>query len=153
MKSKFNGKRLLGSILICELAGMLGSIFTVLSVKTWYVTDLIKPSFNPPSWIFGPVWTTLFLLMGIALYLVWQKKKISGWFWIQLGLNILWSGLFFGLRRPDWAFLEIIILWAAILKTILEFAKVDKKAARLLWPYLLWVSFASILNLAIMRLN
>jgi len=85
--------------------------------------------------------------------LVWQKKKISKWFWIQLLLNILWSILFFGLKRPDLAFLEIMVLWIAILKTILEFGKVDKRAARLLLPYLLWVSFASILNLAVARLN
>lgn len=150
---KFNLIKIFLSILICEAAGMVGSIFTVSSVKTWYVTDLVKPNFNPPSWVFGPVWTTLFLLMGIALYLVWQKKKISKWFWIQLLLNILWSVLFFGLKRPDWAFLEIIILWVAILKTILEFGRVDKRAAKLLLPYLLWVSFASILNLAIVRLN
>lgn len=150
---KFNLVKIFVSILICEAAGIIGSIFTVSSVKTWYVTDLVKPSFNPPSWVFGPVWTTLFLLMGVALYLVWQKKKISKWFWIQLLLNILWSVLFFGLKRPDWAFLEIMVLWIAILKTILEFGKVDKRAARLLLPYLLWVSFASILNLAVARLN
>jgi tryptophan-rich sensory protein len=117
------------------------------------VTDLVKPSFNPPSWLFGPVWTTLFLLMGVALYLVWQRKKISKWFWIQLLLNILWSVLFFGVKRPDLAFLEIVVLWIAILKTILEFGKVNKKAGRLLWPYLLWVSFAAFLNLMIVRLN
>jgi len=145
--------KLLISILICELAGMVGSIFTVSSVKTWYVTNLVKPSFNPPSWVFGPVWTTLFLLMGVALYLVWQKKKISKWFWIQLILNILWSGLFFGLKRPDLAFLEIIILWITILKTIVDFKKVNKSASWLLIPYLLWVSFAAFLNLAIVRLN
>lgn len=150
---KFNLVKIFISILICEAAGIVGSIFTVSSVKTWYMTDLVKPSFNPPSWVFGPVWTTLFLLMGVALYLVWQKKKISKWFWIQLLLNILWSILFFGLKRPDLAFLEIMVLWIAILKTILEFGKVDKRAARLLLPYLLWVSFASILNLAVARLN
>ncbi|MFA6007548.1 MAG: TspO/MBR family protein [Candidatus Shapirobacteria bacterium] len=145
--------KLLISILVCELSGVIGSIFTISSVKTWYVTDLVKPSFNPPSWLFGPVWTTLFLLMGVALYLVWQRKKISKWFWIQLLLNILWSVLFFGVKRPDLAFLEIVVLWIAILKTILEFGKVNKKAGRLLWPYLLWVSFAAFLNLMIVRLN
>jgi len=97
------------------------SIFTISSVKTWYVTNLVKPSINPPAWLFGPVWTILFLLMGVALYLVWQRKKISKWFWIQLLLNILWSVLFFGLKRPDLALVEIVVLWAAIAKTIYDF--------------------------------
>lgn len=145
--------KLIISIIICELAGVIGSIFTSSSVKTWYATEVVKSAINPPSWLFAPVWTLLFLLMGIALYLVWQKNKISKWFWIQLLLNILWSVLFFGLRRPDLAFLEILVLWVAILKTIIDFKKVNKKAAWLLVPYLLWVSFASILNLTIVKLN
>jgi tryptophan-rich sensory protein len=153
MKSKLKGMKLLESILICELTGVIGSIFTISSVKTWYVTNLVKPSINPPAWLFGPVWTILFLLMGVALYLVWQRKKISKWFWIQLLLNILWSVLFFGLKRPDLALVEIVVLWAAIAKTIYDFKKVEENAAWLLIPYILWVSFAAFLNLTIVRLN
>jgi len=152
-KPKFNLFKLIFCILITESAGIFGSIATVSSVKTWYLTDLVKPSFNPPSWIFGPVWTVLFFLMGISLYLVWTKKNNLFWFWIQLILNILWSFLFFGLRSPSLAFYEIIILWLAILMTIFKFWSYNKKAAILLIPYLVWVSFASFLNFSIMRLN
>jgi len=140
-------------ILITEGAGILGSIATYSSVKSWYLTDLIKPSFNPPSWIFGPVWTLLFFLMGIALYLVWIKKNNLFWFWVQLFLNILWSFLFFGLHSPLLALFEIIILWFAILITIIKFWSFNKKASLLLFPYLVWVGFASFLNFSIARLN
>lgn len=151
-KTKFNLFRFIVCILIAEGAGIIGSFATFSSVKTWY-PQLIKPSFNPPSWIFGPVWTFLFFLMGIALYLVWTKKNKIFWFWIQLILNIVWSFLFFGLKNPWFAFFEIIILWFAIIKTILEFKKYNKTASYLLLPYLAWVSFASFLNLAIALLN
>ncbi len=153
LKTKFNLLKLIVCILIAEGAGIIGSFATFSSVKTWYLTDLIKPSWNPPSWIFGPVWTFLFFLMGIALYLVWTKKNKIFWFWIQLILNIVWSFLFFGLKNPWFAFFEIIILWFAIIKTILEFKKYNKTASYLLLPYLAWVSFASFLNLAIALLN
>lgn len=153
MKTKFNPIKLIICILITEGAGILGSIFTMPSVKTWYLTDLIKPSWNPPSWVFGPVWTTLFLFMGIALYLVLNKKNNLFWFWTQLLLNILWSLLFFGLHDPRLAFYEIIFLWIAILMTIIKFWTYNKAASILLMPYLAWVSFASFLNFTIARLN
>lgn len=145
--------KLLLSILFCEGAGLIGSVFTFNSVNMWYVT-LNKPFFNPPSWIFAPVWTILYLLMGVSLYLVWGTKKVNlKWFWIQLALNSLWSLIFFGLKNPMFAFLEIILLWLAILMTIKSFWKYNKTASWLLLPYLLWVTFASILNLSIVLLN
>lgn len=152
-KNKFNLIKLIFCILITQAAGILGSIATVSSVKTWYLTDLVKSSLNPPSWIFAPVWTLLFFLMGVSLYLVWNKKNHLFWFWVQLILNTLWSFLFFGLRSPSLAFYEIIILWLAILITIIKFWKINRTASLLLWPYLVWVSFASILNYSIMILN
>ncbi|MDD4937612.1 MAG: tryptophan-rich sensory protein [Candidatus Shapirobacteria bacterium] len=152
-KLKFNLLKFLLCILITEGAGVIGSIATVSSVKNWYVTDLIKPAFNPPSWVFGPVWTLLFFLMAIALYLVWTKKNNLFWFWVQLILNILWSFLFFGLHSPLLAFYEIVFLWVAIFITVIKFWSYNKKAGILLLPYLIWVSFASFLNLSISRLN
>jgi len=152
------------SVLSCLAIGWLGSIFTASSVKGWYVT-LVKPSFNPPSWLFGPVWTVLYIMMGIALYLVWTKagakKSVKGkglkagmkLFFIQLWLNFMWSLLFFGLKNPLVALVDIVILWAMILLTIISFWKLEKKAAYLLIPYILWVSFATALNLAIVLLN
>jgi tryptophan-rich sensory protein len=151
--SKINWPKLFLSILITEGSGLFGSIATASSVKTWYVTDVIKSNLNPPSWVFAPVWTLLFLLMGIALYRVWLKKGDLFWFWTQLLLNIIWSFLFFGFRNPILAFYEILILWVTILITIIKFKKIDSLAAKLLWPYLAWVSFASILNYSIMALN
>lgn len=145
--------KLLLAIAICQGAGLIGSFFTIPSVNTWYVT-LNKPFFNPPSWIFGPVWTILYLLMGISLFIVWGKKKANlKWFWIQLILNASWSIVFFGLKSPLLAFIIIVLLWISIFKTIKAFKKIDKNAAHLLIPYLLWVSFASILNLSIVLLN
>jgi translocator protein len=151
---KLNIVKLIASIGICLLAGAIGSIFTSKSVSTWYST-INRPSFNPPNWLFGPVWTILFILMGIALYFVWTlgDKQAMIVFAVQLLLNILWSALFFGLKAPFYAFLEIIILWAAILMTIFVFYRVSPKAAYLLVPYILWVSFAAILNFSIWRLN
>jgi len=147
--------KLILAIVICQAAGLVGSIFTVPSIPTWYAT-LQKPSFSPPNWIFAPVWTILFTLMGISLYLVWRKgrgnKNVRNAlliFAVQLVLNVLWSVLFFGLQSPLYAFVEIIVLWAAILFTILKFFKVSKNAALLLIPYILWVSFAAYLNYSI----
>ncbi len=159
-QSKINNiLKLVTSIFICLFAGFIGSIFTSPSIPTWYAT-LTKPSFNPPSWIFAPVWTTLFVLIGISLYMVWnkglqdKKVKISLFiFSVQLVLNVLWSFLFFGLHSPFYAFLEIIILWAAIVLTIVNFFKVSRTAGLLLLPYIFWVSFAAILNFSIWRLN
>ena len=151
-----NYLKLISSIIICELAGILGSIFTISSVSTWYIT-LNKPFFNPPSWLFGPVWTALYLLMGISLYLIWTNKKRTKKaltiFGIQLILNTLWSILFFGLKTPLFAFIEIIFLWIAIMLSIQYFYKINKTAAYLLIPYILWVSFAAILNFSIFVLN
>lgn len=150
---------LIGFVLGSQLAGIIGALFTARSVQTWYTT-LQKPSFNPPSWLFGPVWTVLYLLMGIAAYLVWAK----GWtvpgvktalfvFALQLVLNSLWSILFFGVRQPGWAFMEIVVLWAAIAVTIVLFWNISRTAAFLLVPYILWVSFAAVLNYSLWRLN
>ena len=146
--------KLVISILVCQLAGVVGSIFTINSVSGWYL-ELVKPSFNPPSWIFSPVWITLFLLMGISLYLVWIKKaKIAMvFFGIQLFFNILWSVLFFGLKSPLLAFIDIIILWIFIFITIIKFYKVSRISVYLLLPYILWVSFAAVLNFFIFILN
>jgi benzodiazapine receptor len=148
--------KLIISIAIPLAAGFIGSLFTTKSIPKWY-TKIRKPSFNPPNWIFGPVWTTLFVIMGIALYLVWTSGKennIAIWiFGIQLALNVLWSVLFFGLHSPRWAFVDIIALWLAILATIISFYSVSATASYLLIPYILWVSFATILNWKIMVLN
>ena len=154
-----NITKLIVSILICQLAGFIGSIFTAPSISTWYAT-LKKPAFNPPNWLFAPVWTTLFFLMGISLYLIWSRgfedEKIKSAiiiFSVQLILNILWSFLFFGLKSPFLAFLEIILLWFAILVNIIKFYNISKTTGLLLLPYILWVSFAAILNFFIYRLN
>lgn len=177
-----NSIKFLLSIIICELAGAVGSIFTIPSINGWYIT-LNKTTLNPPNWVFGPVWTMLFLLMGISLYLVWSKKfiveynlktsKIKAWnpwfqkFWsgswqkinvilifaTQLFLNILWSIIFFGLHQPGVAFFELLMLWVAILYTIMNFYRISKPASYLLIPYILWVTFAGFLNYSIWMLN
>lgn len=147
------------SILFVQAIGIAGSFFTFTSISDWYPA-LNKPGFTPPNWIFGPVWTILYLLMGISLFLVWKKgiknEKVSSaltLFFIQLALNFLWSVIFFGLKMPGLAFFEIVILWIAILIVILKFLKLNKTAAYLLIPYFVWVSFASVLNLFIFLLN
>lgn len=157
--SKISYLKLIVSILVCQAAGILGSVFTVSSVSTWYV-DLQKPFFNPPSWVFGPVWTLLYLLMGISLYLIWSagikekdEKLAIIIFFIQLALNTIWSILFFGLQSPFLALIEILFLCAAIAITIYYFYKISKTAAYLLIPYILWVIFAALLNLMIYLLN
>ena len=151
--------KLIISIVACEFAGIIGGIFTSRSIPTWY-KKLKKPSFNPPNWIFGPVWTTLYLLMGISLYIIWNsgtndpiKIIAMALFGVQLILNVIWSILFFGMRKPSYAFIEIIFMWIAILATIIIFYPISSLAAILLVPYLLWVSFASILNYYIWKLN
>lgn len=141
-----------------ELAGGLGSLFTVPSIAGWYQM-LQKPALNPPNWIFGPVWTTLFLFMGIAAFLVWKKSRGTGrkialsLFGVQFVLNVLWSALFFGWHQVDLAFVEIIALWIAILWTGIFFYRHSKPAGILFVPYLAWVSFASYLNFALWSLN
>lgn len=151
--------KLVLAIVVAELAGIIGSVFTASSIPTWYAT-LAKPELAPPNWVFGPVWTTLFALMGIAAFLVWKKgwerkevKVALSVFLGQLILNTLWSIIFFGLQSPASALIEIFILWLAILLTIIVFARISKPAAWLLVPYLLWVSFATYLNYAIWMLN
>jgi tryptophan-rich sensory protein len=151
--------KLILSVVICLGAGAIGSLFTASSIPTWYTT-IEKPFFNPPNWIFGPVWTLLFIMMGVALFLVWNKgwqnKKVKIAmliFGIQFLLNILWSILFFGFLSPFYAFVEIIFLWLAILVTIIYFYQISRPASWLLVPYILWVSFASVLNFFIWRLN
>lgn len=146
------------SILIANAAGFIGAIFTSNSVDTWYRT-IERPPLSPPNWVFGPVWTILFVLMGIAAYIVWKKssgknRRIAlGVYGFQLVLNTLWSIIFFGLQSPQWAFVEIIVLWLSIALTIALFARISKIAAWLLVPYILWVSFASYLNYSIWMLN
>ncbi|MBN2587169.1 MAG: tryptophan-rich sensory protein [Candidatus Fermentibacteraceae bacterium] len=133
-------------------AGFIGSRFPP---GEWYET-LEKPSFNPPGWIFGPVWTLLYILMGTAAWLVWKEQGFSPaliLFIAQLALNALWSYLFFGANRPDLAFFEIVVLWVLILLTMIFFWKARTLAGALLVPYLLWVSFASVLNFSLWRLN
>lgn len=158
MKSSFWLKFLL-ALVLCQSAGAIGSLFTLPAISDWY-TYLRKPSFTPPSWVFGPAWAILYTLMAIAASLVWEKglktpgvREALVIFLVQLVLNSVWSLLFFGLRSPLYGFLEILVLWAAILTTILRFLKVSRLAASLLVPYLLWVSFASSLNLGILLLN
>jgi benzodiazapine receptor len=140
--------------------GGIAGYFTSSGVEGWYATAN-KPWFNPPNWIFAPVWTTLYVMMGIALYLVWRTETISSsvkqtaifLFVIQLTLNFFWSLIFFKMQQPGWAFAEIITMWLAILFTILWFGKISSTAAWLLVPYIFWVSFASALNYAIWKLN
>jgi len=154
IKDMKNIIKLIISIVICQLAGVIGSIYTTPAIKTWYAF-LNKPSFNPPNFVFAPVWTILFLLMGVALYLAWLKKQKEALiiFAFQLILNVLWSIIFFGLKMPSVALVEILMLWVAILYTLVNFYRVSKLAGFLLLPYLLWVAFAAVLNLSIWLLN
>lgn len=156
MKNYF---KLVLSIIGCLLVGYFGTIFTTLSLYTWYA-NLIKPPFNPPGYLFGPVWTILYVLMGISFYLVWKKGVASKrnreavyTFIVQLGLNALWTPVFFGFRNTFWGLIVLIILLVYIVKTILAFLKINKTAAYLLLPYLIWVCFATILNFSVWYLN
>lgn len=151
--------KLVVSIVVCFLAAGLGTVFTSTTIETWYV-ELEKPFFNPPNWVFGPVWTVLYLLMAVSLYLVWlrgiENREVRtgiAAFAVQLVLNVAWSGAFFGLRSPSVGLAVIIALWVAILWTIVEFYGISKKAAYLLLPYIAWVSFAVVLNFYIWGLN
>ena len=150
---------LVSSILICQCTGFIGSFFTRPSVPAWYAT-LDKPAFTPPNWLFSPVWLTLFLLMGISLFLIWRRglaektvRVALGFFGLQLIFNIVWSVLFFGLKSPLAGLIDIVVLWVAIVLTIFYFFKISKIAGVLLLPYIVWVSFASVLNFFIWRLN
>ena len=154
---KNNWGKLLISIFIAEAAGIVGSVATIPKISGWYL-HLNKPFFNPPNWIFGPVWTGLYLMMGVSMYLILLKRRGLGngvfrWYWIQLLLNILWSWVFFGNENLGMGMVIILMLWWSIRMTIKSFAKVEKNSAILLIPYLAWVSFATILNAAAWGLN
>ena len=153
-----DGVALAVALAACLAAGAIGSVATVDAIPTWYAA-LRKPAWNPPNWVFGPVWTTLYLLMGGSAWLVWRR---AGWtgakvglllFVVQLLLNAAWSLVFFGMQRPGWAFVEIVVLWLAIAGTLQRFWVVRPAAGALLVPYLAWVTFAAALNFAIWRLN
>ena len=147
------------SLAIPQVVGITAALFTETGESSWF-QSLAKPAWNPPGWLFGPVWTTLYILMGIALYLVWKSdaptrlKRPAITFWaIQMGLNFLWSFLFFDMHLMDIAFYEIVTLWLVILLTIFAFARISKLAAWLLVPYISWVSFAALLNYTIWQMN
>lgn len=148
----------IAAIAIPQIVGLIGAIFTTPQINAWYST-ITKPSFNPPNWIFAPVWTVLFFMMGLSLYLILTKpsSKVKSlgltFFFMQLVFNLLWSFLFFSIQNPFYAFIEIILLWIVILMTIYYFAKVEKTAAYLLIPYIAWVSFAAVLNYSIWKMN
>ncbi|MFB0556923.1 MAG: TspO/MBR family protein [Dehalococcoidia bacterium] len=151
--------KLVVSIVACQCAGLIGSIFTMPAIPTWYET-LAKPSFTPPSWLFAPAWVTLYVLMGVAAFLIWRKgldirnvKSALIIFLVQLVLNALWSAIFFGAKSLIGGAVVIVLLWIAILFTILRFFKISAAAGGLLIPYILWVSFASVLNISILALN
>jgi tryptophan-rich sensory protein len=153
-----NYLKLIISIILCQLAGIIGSIFTRGSIG-WYYT-LIKPSFRPPPWLFAPVWIILYLIIAIAFYIIWKKgfssgesKYALGLFILQLILNVLWPIVFFGTRSISGGLTVILILWVLIFLTMFAFQKVSSAASYLLIPYLIWVSYASVLNFSIWRLN
>ena len=148
--------RLLVCIVVCLGAAGIGSLLTTPSLRPWY-EGLSKPRWNPPNWLFGPVWTILYLAMAIAAWLVWRKAGLTAapmqLFLTQLVLNVAWSALFFRLRSPGLAFAEIVVLWFAILATTIEFWRAVPAAGWLLLPYLIWVGYATALNFSIWRLN
>jgi len=155
---KINIIELIISIALAQAAGIIGSLFTFSGIKNWYAF-LEKPFWSPPNWIFGPVWITLFTLMGIASYMIWQRKNVPDakpvlkLYGLHLIVNALWSILFFGLRSPLLALVDIVILLALIVIIMSRFYKIYKPSGFILIPYLAWVSFASILNAAILCLN
>ena len=147
------------SLAITLLVGAVAAWFTTAGVNGWYAVAN-KPSFNPPNWVFAPVWSALYIMMGVALWLVWKndaakagKRTALIFFAIQLLLNFAWSFIFFYAHQPGWAFAEILLMWVSIMLTIIWFGKVSPAAAWLLVPYIWWVSFASLLNFYIWKLN
>ncbi len=147
------------AIIIPLVVGGLGGAATASAIPTWY-QSLDKPAWNPPNWVFGPVWTLLYVLMGVAAWLVWRRgwdnPQVQGAlaiFGIQLLLNLFWSLIFFGLRSTGWAVLEIVVLWGFILATVVQFYRLESVAGLLLIPYQLWVTFAAALNAAVWQLN
>ena len=158
MKLNHSGLVLGGFLVASFTAAAIGGTATARAVRDWYPT-LTKPGWNPPAWLFGPVWTVLYVAMAVAAWLAWRQ---AGWtgaraaltlFLVQLTLNAAWSVIFFGLRNPGAAFAEIVVLWAAIIGTLVSFWQVSPPAGMLFIPYLAWVSFAAVLNFTIWRLN
>lgn len=159
---KFNKQKyllLFGSLAICFGAAFIGGFFTASSIADWY-QYLAKPSFSPPNWIFGPVWSLLYLLMGISLFLIWKQglknKKVKDvfiLFIVHIFFNALWSILFFGLRNPFLAFIDIIVMWGTLAPVIVLSSKLNRYSPLLLVPYLFWISFALVLNFSIWKLN
>jgi len=149
-----NYKKFIISLALPQSAGLIGSLFTTSAIPVWYA-GLQKPVFSPPNWIFGPVWILLYILMGISVYLIWEKsaKKVVWLFWMHLIFNASWSIIFFGFQNPGLALINIIIIWLFIIILIIKFWKIHKLSAYLLIPYLAWVSFASLLNYFIWQLN
>ncbi|OIO26540.1 hypothetical protein AUJ14_01610 [Candidatus Micrarchaeota archaeon CG1_02_55_22] len=152
-------REFLAAIVGCELTGIIESVFTAPAIQSWYAT-LAKPAFTPPSWLFAPVWTLLYALMGVSLWLVWKEKAKKGAkqiayaaFALQLALNVLWSIAFFGLHSPQLGFAVIVLLWLAIGATISLFSRFSSSAAWLLVPYWAWTTFAAALNYAVWQLN
>jgi tryptophan-rich sensory protein len=149
---------LAGFLILCFAAATLGSMLTAQSVGGWY-NNLAKPSWNPPKGVFAPVWTALYTAMAFSAWLVWRRRGFRGasgalgLFLLQLVLNVAWSGLFFGLRSPFLGFIDIVLLWFAILATLIAFSRINTLAGILFVPYLAWVSYAAALNFAIWRLN
>jgi benzodiazapine receptor len=148
--------RLTLCVVVCLGAGWIGTLLTRPALMTWY-QGLSKPNWTPPNWLFAPVWTILYVAMGVAAWLVWRRSSLTAapmqLFLLQLVLNVAWSAVFFRFRSPGWAFLEIIALWCAILLTAITFGRTVPAAGWLMTPYLLWVSYAAALNFAIWRLN
>lgn len=151
--------KLITSIILCLVVGAAGSFFTISSIPTWY-SHLNKPFFSPPNYLFGPVWTILYILMGISLYLIWEKgfkkqksKDALMNFSFQLFFNAIWTPIFFGAKSLGWSLAIIILMLYFIIQTIRSFEKVDKTAAYLLFPYFFWVSFATVLNFSVWLLN
>jgi len=158
-QTPLNWGLLVGWIVLCEAAGIVGSLFTVSSIPTWYQT-LQKPIFNPPNWIFGPVWVTLYFLMGIAAYRVFSLglkkpgvKRALGLFLTNLALNAVWSPVFFGAQQIALGFIIIAAIWLTLVVVIFRYQELDKPSAYLLLPYLVWVSFATVLNYHLWILN
>jgi tryptophan-rich sensory protein len=148
------------AVVVCFSAAGIASLYTTPAIPVWYAS-LRKPAWTPPAWLFGPVWTLLYLMMAVSVWLVWRERGFSAGagvaaitlFAVQLILNALWSVIFFGWRRPGLALLEILFLWTAIFATMLSFWRISQIAAWLMWPYLMWVTFAGFLNLSIWKLN
>lgn len=154
-----NAKKLIVSLILPQVAGVLGSLATMSAIPDWYA-GLIKPPFAPPNWLFGPAWITLYLLMGLSCYLIWSKtdrnpraKSAMALYWTHLAFNASWSFAFFGLRNPLLGLINIVVILAMIIAMVIKFWKIDRRASILLIPYLGWVSFASVLNFFLWRLN